>query len=274
MLPALHMATEHPTPTVLILAGKRDGKPGPLAESAGVSHKAVLPVAGRPLIAHILSTLESAWDDAKIIISINDAAVIADVEEVRRLKGAGRLEIVAAQAGIVESVEYALKDASWPVIIATADSALSTTQGFHEIDAAGYERNADAVLGLASRESIRAAHPEGQRNFYEFKDMAISNCNLFWLRDPKALASAEAFREGGQFMSHVGRIRKAFGLWNLIRFRLKMDTIYSAMERMSKRFGVRIVAHVFDDGKLAIDVDNERTWRVTEELIAARQGGG
>ncbi|NNC73334.1 MAG: NTP transferase domain-containing protein [Sphingomonadaceae bacterium] len=268
------MSGAHKTPTILVLAGKRDGVPGPLAEAAGVSHKAIMLVAGRPLIAHILSTLEAAWDDAKILVSIHDPSILDDIDEVIRLKAAGRFQTVEAQTGIVESLEEAARHTEWPLLITTADSALATVEGLHQINAAGQDRRADVVLGLAQREVIRAAHPDGQWGFYEFKDIAISNCNLFWMRDAGALKAAEAFRTGGQFFKNVDRIRKAFGLWNLIRFKLKMDTVYGAMERISRRLGVRVVAHLFDDGELAIDVDNERTFRVTEELLARRRGGG
>jgi len=259
--------TDYPTPTILVLAGKRDGKLDPLAERAGVSHKAVVPIAGKPLIGHVLSTIEQAWDDAKILVSIHDPAVLDGVEEVQRLKVAGRLEMTTAQDGIVESVETAAAQAKWPLLITTGDNALTTVAALREIHANGIEKSADVVLGLARREDIQAAHPDGQYGFYQFKDIAISNCNLFWLRDPGAFSAVEAFRSGGQFFKNRGRIIKAFGLGNLIRFVLKTETVDSAMMRLSKRFGVKVIAHRFEDGRLAIDVDNERTYRVTEELL-------
>lgn len=258
-------------PTLLVMAGKRDGKLDPLAERAGVSHKAVVPIGGKPLIGHVLATLERAWDDAPILVSIHDPAVIAEVEEVKRLEAAGRLAIVPAEAGIVESVEAAADRARFPLLITTGDNVLTTPEAVRALHRTGLDRDADAVLGLARKEDIQFAHMEGQKGFYEFKDMAISNCNLFWLRDRGALAAAEAFREGGQFFKNRDRIRKAFGLWNVIRFKLKLDTVEGAMARMSKRFGVKVVPHMFKDGSLAVDVDNERTYRVTEELLEKRR---
>jgi GTP:adenosylcobinamide-phosphate guanylyltransferase len=259
--------TDNPIPNILVLAGKRDGKLDPLAERAGVSHKAVVPIMGKPLIGHVLATLEKAWVDAKIIISIHDPSVLDGVEEIQRLKAAGRLETVAAQAGIVESVEAAAAQAGFPLLITTGDNVLTTVEALRAVNDAGWDRDADAVLGLARREDIQAAHPEGQRKFYEFKDIAIANCNIYWLRNEKSLQAAEAFRGGGQFIKTPGAIRKAFGLMNLIRFRFRMDTLAGAMRRMSKRFGVRVIAHVLPDGRLAIDVDNERTYNVAEELM-------
>ncbi|MEM8696892.1 MAG: NTP transferase domain-containing protein [Pseudomonadota bacterium] len=261
--------TEYPPPTILVLAGKRDGKLDPLAERAGVSHKAVVPIAGKPLIGHVLGTLEEAWTDAKILISIHDPAILDRVEEVERLKAAGRIEMCTAQHGIVESVETAAARAEWPLLITTGDNALTTVDALHAIHAHGIDADADVVLGLAQREHIQAAHPDGQYGFYQFKDIAISNCNLFWLGDPRAFSAVEAFRSGGQFFKNRSRIIKAFGLSNLIRFVLKMETVDGAMGRLSRRFNVKVVAHKFADGRLAIDVDNERTYRVTEELMQA-----
>ncbi|WP_299324523.1 NTP transferase domain-containing protein [Parasphingopyxis sp.] len=256
-------------PTILVLAGKRDGALDPLAERAGVSHKAVIPVAGKPLISHVLERLEEAWDDAKIIVSIHDPAVLDHVNIVRRLREAGRLDIVEAEAGLVESVERASQTVQWPLLITTGDNALTTVEALHAIAAVGDERQADAVIGVVSSEAIQAAYPYKRKGFYEFKDVAISNCNLFWLRDAGALAAAEPFRRGGQFAKRKGELRRAFGLMNLIRFRFKLDTLDGAMARLSRRFGVRAVAHLFEDGKLAIDVDNQESLEATEALMAA-----
>jgi GTP:adenosylcobinamide-phosphate guanylyltransferase len=260
-------------PTILVLAGKRDGALDPLAERAGVSHKAVIPVAGKPLIAHVLGKIEEAWGDAKIIVSIHDPHVLDHVSIVRRLREAARLEIVEAKGGLLDSVDAAAKTAEWPLLITTGDNALVTVDAFHTINAIGDEKGADAVIGVVSREAIQAAYPYKQKGFYEFRDVAISNCNLFWLRDRSALAAAEPFRGGGQFAKRKGELRRAFGLMSLIRFRFKMDTLDGAMRRLSRRFDVPMAAHLFDDGRLAIDVDNEESFRATEELMAADPSG-
>ncbi|MEM8696893.1 MAG: nucleotidyltransferase family protein [Pseudomonadota bacterium] len=257
------------TPTILVLAGKRDGALDPLAERAGVSHKAVIPVAGKPLISHVLERLEEAWADAKIIISIHDPTVLDHVAVVRRLRDAGRLEIAEAEAGLVESVVAASRAAEWPVLITTGDNALVTVEALHKICTVGDERQVDGVIGVVGSAAIQAAYPYKKKGFYEFRDVAISNCNLFWLRNPDALASAEPFRRGGQFAKRKGELRRAFGLINLIRFRFRMDTLDGAMNRLSRRFGVPIAAHLFEDGRLAIDVDNIESLQATEALMAA-----
>ena len=262
------------SPILLILAGKRDGRLDPLAADAGVSHKCRVPICGKALLQWVLEAAIPAFPDTKVLISIHDPAVIADLPGVLELQASGRLIITQAQAGIVESVEHAAAQAgesAWPMLITTADNVLVTAELMRDFHAQAVAGDGDAVIVLATREVIHAAHPEGQRRFYEFADAAISNCNLFWLRDASALKAAEAFRQGGQFIKTKGRIAKAFGVVNLVRFRLgwwKLDTAFRAM---SRRFGVRVVPYMVDDGAYAVDVDNPRTYAIAEILLKQRK---
>lgn len=262
-------------PTILILAGKRDGKLDPLAERAQVSHKCRVPIVGKPLLQWVLEAVAPAFPDARIYISIHNPSVIGDLSGVAELKAAGRLHLCVAQAGIVESVEAAIAeaggDSAFPLLITTADNVLAEPDYLRGIHEAALASEGDALVVLAERDSIRAAHPEGQRKFYEFSDIAIANCNVFWLRNANAVKAAEAFRQGGQFIKTKGRIAKAFGIWNLIRFRMGWSSLEGAFRAISRRFGVRVVPHVTPDGAFAIDVDNERTYSVAEILLKARK---
>jgi CTP:molybdopterin cytidylyltransferase MocA len=262
------------SPTILILAGKRDGKLDPMAAEAGVSHKCRVPICGKALLQWVLEAAIPAFPDGRILISIHDPAVIADLPAVIELEKVGRLTICQAQAGIVESVEYATAQAgnsAWPLVITTADNVLVTPELMRDMHKEALAGEGDAVIVLSTREAIQAAHPEGQRRFYEFSDAAISNCNLFWLRNANALKAAEAFRQGGQFIKTKGRIAKAFGVHNLIRFRLGWFKLDSAFRAMSRRFGVRVLPYMAEDGAYAVDVDNPRTYAIAEVLLKQRK---
>ena len=122
------------TPTILILAGKRDGRLDPLAEKAGVSHKAVVPIRGKPLIQWVLEAAEAAWPDAPILVSIHDPAVLDGIAIVDRLKAAGRLRFPPAQHGIVDSLEAAVAGgAAFPLLITTGDNVLVTPEALRRL---------------------------------------------------------------------------------------------------------------------------------------------
>ena len=255
-------------PKILVLAGRRSATLDPLAEAAGVSHKCLVPVAGVPMVVRVLETAAEAYPEAPLFVSIEDFSIIEDQPIVARLQAEGRLTAIEARHHIVDSIVHASGITGFPLMITTADNVLMTAEVMKDLEALGASGSADAIVVMAEKTDIRAAHPDGQRRFYELKDGGFSNCNLFWLGSDKAVRAAEVFRHGGQFAKHPGRIVKAFGVLNLIRFRWGLETLEGMFRHVSRRFGIRIVPMVARDGKVAIDVDNERTHRVAEEILA------
>lgn len=256
--------------SALILAGKRDGALDPLAEAHGVSHKCLVPIHGAPLIVHVLLALEAAPETGRVLISIDDPALLDAEPVVQRLRAAGRYMTVAASAHLVDSVIAAASQADWPLFITTADNVLLTPASLAAVTSTAAATRADAIVAFATEAAVKAAHPDGQRRFYRLRDGAYSNSNLFWLAAPGALAAAEAFRGGGQFAKQPRRVLAAFGLLNLIRFRYRLSGLDALMIAIGKRFRLKLRACVLPDGASAIDVDNERTYNVAAELLAKR----
>ena len=256
--------------TALVLAAQRNGVPGALADRFGVSHKCLVPFGGRPLIEHVLETLSRAAVVREIIVSIEAPEVLADNRLVVGLVRDGRLKIVKSMDTLTGSVATAAGGSQFPMLITTADNVLFTEDALATmIQGAG---DAEVAAAFARKGAVLAAHAEGQRRFYEFADDAYSNCNCYWLGSAKALHAADIFKEGGQFSKHPMRIAQAFGFLNLILFRLGMGSLDQMFARFSRRLGVTMRSVIFDDGALAIDVDNEGTYAVAEALMLARQG--
>ena len=62
--------------SALVLAGRR-GPRDPLALASGVSHKALIPIAGSPMLLRVLQTLEAARSVAGCRVCIDDPAALA-----------------------------------------------------------------------------------------------------------------------------------------------------------------------------------------------------
>lgn len=255
-------------PNILVLAGRRSATTDPLAAAAGVSHKAMVPVKGEAMVGRVLRIAEAAYPEAPLFVSVDDFAAIADEPTVARLVAADRLTPLEARANIVESVIEASRATGFPLLITTADNVLMTPEGMRSMEAEAARSRPDAIVMMAERAAIMAAHPDGQRRFYAFRGGAYSNCNLFWLGSEKALKATESFRLGGQFAKHKRRAVEALGLTTLLLFVSRLLTIQGMFRHFSRRFGLNIVPLVVADGRLAIDVDNERTHRVAEEILS------
>ncbi len=262
----------HSKVTALIMAGKRSGVLDPLAERAGVAQKCVVPVNGVAMIERVVRQV-SACDRVGVIrIVAHEPDEIAQQPTIAKLLAEGRLTFAEGKFNIVDSVFSGAEGADFPILITTADNCLVTPEGYGEFVEKCLAAEAGGAAGLARKEDVRAADPQGQAKFYEFKDGGYSNCNMYWLGSEQALSAAEIMREGGQFVKFPRRIIKAFGLMNLIRFRMGTGSKEKLFEQISRRFGIKLVPVVLSDGHYAIDVDNERTYAVTEKILKRREG--
>jgi len=256
------------SPSILVLAGRRSATLDPLAAKAGVSHKALVPVAGEAMVGRVLRIADQAFPTSPLFVSVEDFSLIAAEPSVARLHAAGRLQPVEAQHHIVDSVVEASRATGFPLLITTADNVLMTPEGMRLMTDAGASGDSDAIVMLAEKQDILAAHPDGQRRFYAFRGGAYSNCNLFWLGSERALKATEGFRYGGQFAKRKKDAVRALGLGTLFLYLSRLSSIEGMFRHLSRRFRVRLKPFVAPDGRLAIDVDNERTHRVAEEILA------
>lgn len=259
--------------TAIVLAAQRGGRLDPLADRAGVSHKCLVPILGKPLLEHVLRRLIQVPGLSRIHISIEKDAV----EAARTVSGAkGELgvpvDFVPSASSLADSVYAAAHGVDEPIVITTADNVNLSPATVAEM-VRRMHAGAESVVAVATREAVLAAHPDGQRRFYDLRGGSYSNCNLYGIHGPRALRMAETFRSGGQFAKNPKRLAETFGLFNLLLVRFGLISIEGAMKRMSKQFGVRAEALVVEDGREAIDVDNARTYEVARELLDRRRRG-
>ncbi len=257
------------TASALVLAGRRDGSIDPLAAAHGVADKCLVPVLGTPCIEHVLGALAETPAIGQIVVSINDPAILAGLPTADRLIAEGRLTAIRAEVNLAQSVIAAAAHAPFPLLVTTADNVLMTPESIALMIAGAGD--ADAAAAFARKADILAAHPEGQRRFYEFADDGYSNCNTYWIARPEVLRVVEIFREGGQFAKNPRRVVAAFGLINTLMFRQGWLSLEAALRRVSKRMKLKLVPVVMADGSYAIDVDNERTHGCATEIMVRRR---
>ncbi|MHA6332865.1 NTP transferase domain-containing protein [Qipengyuania sp. CAU 1752] len=260
--------------TALIMAGKRSGTLDPLAARAGVSQKSVVPVHGKPMIEHVVEAVAACDRVGAIHVVAHEPEEIAAIPLVARLAAEGRLVFKPGAFNLVDSVFTGADGAEFPLMITTSDNCLVTAQGYAEFIDKALAEKAGAAAALARAEDVKAADPEGQKLFYEFTDGGYSNCNTYWIGSQEALGAAEILRGGGQFVKYPSRIAKAFGLINLVRFYFGWGSKEKLFANISRKFGYKLVPIVLSNGEFAIDVDEERSFKITEKLLARREAAG
>lgn len=257
--------------TALVLAARRPGVVDPLSQAEGVSHKCLIEIGGRPMIARVADCLAASPEIGEIIVSIDDEAVLEPVAAVRWLKATGRLRCVASGPNLFDSVRRALPETvAWPVLVTTADNALMTPEMIAHAASGFAASGADVGVALTSTELVWSKYPDGQRRPHRFADGPVSNCNIFFLKGPEALRAARAFEGGGQFGKSKLRVLQAFGFLNLLLYLSKRLTLAAVFRRISRRFGLIVAPVDLPFAEAPIDVDNERTCRIAREIVAAQ----
>lgn len=248
----------------VILAAQRAGTIDPLAEAAGLSHKCVVPIGGAPMITHVVRALVETPGIARLRIVVEED--MHDPLGAMLVGLSPAPEYVTAADNLADSVFAAAQGVPGAIIVTTADNVLLSPAAVSRM-AEAVRHDADVAIAMATEQSVKAAHPDGQRRFYRFSDNAYSNCNLYAFAGHDALRAAESFRSGGQFAKKKSRLIGAVGLVNVALMALGRLSLADALARLGRRFGLRIVPVVLADGRHAIDVDNERTYRVASSLM-------
>jgi GTP:adenosylcobinamide-phosphate guanylyltransferase len=247
--------------TALVLAGERaDGDP--LAKAAGLALKAMLPVAGTPMLARVIEALRGTAAIDRIAVSIPKPEVAIELD----------VEAFATEATPSLSVMAAIDRLPTPLVVTTADHALLTAEIVdHFLATATAADDADLVVGMVEKATIERLVPQTQRTYWRFKDGAFSGANLFYLRNPRARAAVGFWRRVETERKRPWRIVRAFGPELLLGYLFGRLTLDAAMERASGRLGCRVRAATLPFAEAAIDVDKPADLELVERLLRERQ---
>lgn len=233
-------------PAALVLAGSRPGSPDPVAAAEGVSHKSLVEIAGRPMLAHVVGALREAGVD-RIAVSASD-------REVRDLALRLGCEVLATGAGPSASVAIGLDALGAPLLVTTSDHALLRPEWVHDF-LADTPEGSDVAILLARREAIEAAMPGSRRTYLRFADGQWSGCNLFLLATARAGLAIETWKIVEADRKRPWRIAARLGLGMLAGYALGRLTLAGAIARLGGKIGVTASLVAARDGLAAVDVD-------------------
>jgi CTP:molybdopterin cytidylyltransferase MocA len=255
---------------VVLAADRRSGDR--LAEALGVRHKALLPVAGIPMLERVLAALERSSGLARVAVVIGEEDILQSLPTARKLDDAGRLVRVAADSPPSRSVARALSAlGSFPVLVTTADHPLLTPELIETFLARSEALDADLVVGVAAEAVVARAFPESRRTYWRFRDGGFSGANLFALRRPEAIAVVDFWRRVEEERKRPWRIARAFGLVSLLLYLAGRLTLAEAMRRASRAIGATVEALPLAVAEAAVDVDKLEDLELVERIFAARR---
>lgn len=250
--------------TALLLAGSRP-KGDPLAQSMMLGHKALIPVAGEPMVLRPLRALLDSAEVGDVIVLTQDPedlrAVLPDDPRIA-LRTSGR-----TIAGTIAEL-IADRAAAFPVLVTTADHALLDPQMIAEFTAKA--QGADLAIGVVEREALLARLPRTKRTWLPFRGGAYTGANLFAFGSEKVLPAIERWRSVEQDRKKGWRVLAAIGPALLLGAVLRVRTVDQSVASVGRKLGMTIRAVALSNPLAGLDVDKPADHFLVEEILAGR----
>ena len=182
---------------------------------------------------------------------------------------------VDPRTGAAGSVLAAIErgEVSYPLLVTTGDHPLLTAEMVRHFADAAWRTGADVAVGLATAETILAAHPRSVRTFFRLGATRVSGCYLFAVRNARALALLRLWQDIEKNRKKPWRIVSAFGPVAIIRFLTGTPTLDGAFALVSRRLGLTVAPVLMPFAEAAIDVDKPADKELAEAILAARDAG-
>ncbi|MGH0032663.1 MAG: NTP transferase domain-containing protein [Myxococcota bacterium] len=259
--------------SALVLAGRRDTS-DPLAAAAGVSHRALLPVGGVPMLVRVLRALRGARGIERVHVSIEEPGALRRDTELARAIDAGWLVVHTSRDSPSKSVLAVLEsEPDESFLVTTADHALLTPEMVDHFVAAAEASDADLAVGFVAASLLQRRYPQSTRTWLRMRGEAWSGANLFAFRTPRSHAAARFWVRAEQHRKRPWRLVAAIGPGLLVAWALGRLDLNAALERASARLGARVRAVAMPEAEAAIDVDRASDLELATSILAAREDG-
>lgn len=255
----------------VILAGSRPGGDA-MADSRGVAVKALIPVAGKAMLAHVTGALLGHPAIGNVHLLAQDFEPFWAHPDTQAL--AANDHVIAQESGatIAVSVDALLDraDARYPMLITTADNVLLSRAMIDEFlsDA----QSSDIAIAVVEKDVLLSRYPASRRTWLKLRGGQYSGANLFYFGSPKARQILRYWAEVEQDRKKGWKILTIFGPWLLFLAVTRLLTIDQLAARVGQKLGLRIRIVPMAQAEACIDVDKESDLVQAEAILADRAG--
>jgi len=254
--------------TAIVLAGERPERDS-LSARGGPHGKAMARIAGKPMIAHVITTLARSGLVGEIVISSN-ADLTGEPELLAAANGIP-LRHTRTRASICQSVKaaYDTLPTGRGALVTTADNPLLSVETLADFiaHAAGHD---GFSIGLVPDHVIRARYPESKRTYYRFSDTAVSGANLFYFRGQAATQVLSFWEKAESYRKRPWKILSSFGWGTVVSMALRRLSFAEGFARAGHTIGCTVNAHLLREAEAAMDVDSPGDFIAAERILRAR----
>jgi GTP:adenosylcobinamide-phosphate guanylyltransferase len=228
----------------------------------GAPNKCFVEIAGRPMVARVLSALREAPSMGRIVVvtplALRGHPGLAQADELR-----------ADGKRITDSLRSGLEGFApdRDVLIVASDLPVLTGAATEDFITGVRSRNADVVYGCVEKRVHVARFPEVPHTWARLRDGTFCGGGIAAIK-PRAFALLERFLERlGAARKHPIRLASLFGWDVLVRFAFGRLSVAQAEARAGSILGAPVRALVSSFAETAVNVDRASDVAIAEELV-------
>jgi GTP:adenosylcobinamide-phosphate guanylyltransferase len=250
--------------TAVVLAGSRPGR-DPFAEQFGTDLKALIPVAGVPMVRRVTDALLACPGVGRIIVLAQPVERVAAA-----LPEDAKLSVRASAPTIAETLLALIGDPSieWPLLVTTADHALLDPATVEEFTASAGA--ADIAIGVVERAALMVRLPRTRRTWLKFRGDAFTGANLFMFGSPAVEPAIELWRSVEQDRKKAWRIIAVLGPATMLSVALRLVSLDEVMASLGDRLGIDLKAVRLSNPLAGVDVDKAEDHALAEAILAGK----
>ncbi len=260
------MTTTYPA---IVLAGYSTRKPDPLAAAMGMERKALIPIAGKPMVAWVVDALRQSPRVGRIyVVGIQpEDRVDFGTEVVYVPNQDAHFENIMAGVNAVQTQE---PEAIF-TLIASADIPALHTETVTWFIETCEAMEGDFFYSVVEKSVMERMFPDSRRSYVPIKEGRFCGGDLFFVRLAVAHTNQDLVRELLARRKSPLQQARLLGLRVIVKFLFRRLSIQDA-EAMSQRLlqaRGKVVVSPYAD--LGMDVDKPHQLEIVRALLEARQ---
>ncbi len=250
---------------VVITAGYQPGKVDLLAEATGAPRKALVSLAGKPMIWHVVQALHQAHQVRDIVVvGISpDEGIDLGVPVIFEPNHAGMLDNVYAGLKVVHQMH---PDAEM-AMISSADIPLLTPPVVDWFIDTCRQSEHDVYYAIIEKSVMETAFPESKRSYVPFREGRYCGGDLFMVRLMAANQNEALVRAAMDRRKSAFRQAQLLGFGTLLKFVFHRLTIPDAEKVASRVFGARGRVVISPYATIGMDVDKPFQYDLVKQIM-------
>jgi CTP:molybdopterin cytidylyltransferase MocA len=261
-----------PSLAAFVLAGHSAKEEDPLSAYNLGRSKALIPIAGQPMIAYIVQALSlSRYVRRIIVVGLPKTERSLLPPDIEHLPDQGDL-FSNAEVGLLRAFN---QDSPVDgVLMSSSDIPLLTSDMVDWFVGECFQTDHDLYYAIIEREVMESQFPASRRTYVRLVEGEFAGGDLLLVRSAAVIQDKELWERLAQARkSPLRQVRMIGGIWPLIKLLLRRMSIPEAERRVGRALNLRGRAIMCPYAHVGMDVDKPFQLEIARATLEARESG-